>query len=228
MTFKRINLKALKRPKNICGYKFILMLFLLFSFKINSQDCFSDCLKRLKIGQDTMFRSMDQIKKNVEDSLFSPLSVNKNIIKNLIGCQFPNTPLRSVNDKTISISKFKNKPVFIHFWFTSCRPCIAEIETINSLQKEFEGKAYFLAINTDDMLTLKEFLKEHKYNSYQTNISKNKAMNDFCVIGGYPTCIILDSHNKVSAIWSGGNINPLEQKDFYLQVKKELENNLSD
>ena len=207
--------------------RFLFIILILIGNRIYSQDCFSDCLKRLKIGQDTIFRSTEQIKKNVEDSLFSPLTVNKKIMNDLIGCQFPNTILRAVNEKTISISKFKGKPVFIHFWFTTCPPCLAEIETINTLQKEFEGKAYFLAINTDDIVTLKEFLKEHKYNSLQTCISRDKAMKDFCVISGYPTCLILDKQNKVSAVWSGGSINPQEQKGFYFQVKKELENNLS-
>lgn len=200
-----------------------LFVLLFISGVIKSQDCFNNCLQRLKTGQDTLFSTIVSTKKAVEDSVFSPLEVNRIIINSLIGCQFPQTPLRSIDEKTLTVAQFKGKPVFIHFWFTSCPPCVAEIETLNELNKEFSNKAYFLAVNTDDMSTLKEFLKEHPYNSIQLNISREKAMNSFCLIGGYPTCIILNADNKVSSIWSGGNSDSLRQKDFYLKVKSEIQ-----
>jgi thiol-disulfide isomerase/thioredoxin len=179
-----------------------------------SQNCFANCSERLNKSVDTL--TADQMRAKLKEP--DPLSANYKILNDLKGCEFPQSSLKTVDGKSITIKDFKGKPVFVTFWFTSCSSCISEIPVINKLIKEYGNTVAFLSINTDDAETLKEFLKSTPYNAQQVVITRERAYQEFCTIGGFPGNIVLDKNGKVEDVWSGG----WKDEEFYNRIKNDL------
>ncbi len=198
----------------------IAAFFILITFLSFSQACFTDCSERLNRSVDTLVTA-DQMKKKIHEA--DPLSANHKILNDLKGCEFPKTKFNNVNGKSISISDFKGKPVFVSFWFTSCATCIAEILSINKLIKEYGNSAVFLSINTDEPETLKEFLGGTPYNAQHGYITREDAYKEFCTIAGFPCNLILDKDGKVFDVWVGGESDPSKKEDFYQRIKKGID-----
>lgn len=57
--------------------------------------------------------------------------------------------LKDVDGKTVSLSTYKGKIIFINFWATWCPPCIAEMPSIQKLYVDYQDKMVFLFVTTD-------------------------------------------------------------------------------
>ncbi len=198
----------------------ILFFFAFTSVGVFAQTCFVDCSERLNRSVDTLLTT-EQMKKKIHET--DPSSANHKILNDLKGCDFPKTQLNTSDGKTISISDFKGKPVFVSFWFSSCAACIAEIPDLNKLVKEYGESAVFLSINTDDIETLKEFLKTTPYNARHAYITREAGYKEFCTIGGFPSNMILDKTGKVVEVWCGGESDPTKKDEFYKRIKTGLD-----
>jgi thiol-disulfide isomerase/thioredoxin len=187
---------------------------------IAQSECFNDCSKRMITEQMIL---MDKKVSSV-DSL---LSVNRRIIENLKGCQFPKTFLNKLDGGNINIDAFQGKLVFIHFWFSSCAPCVAEIPSINKLINEYDNtKVVFLAISNDDRKRIVSFLNTMEFKTIQTYIDQSSMEKYFCIIDGYPMNMLLNKEGKVIDAWTGGSIDATDQNDFYNKIKTLLDANL--
>ena len=160
-------------------------------------------------------------------SIDSLLSVNRRIIGDLKDCSFPKILLNKLDSGTINIDAFQGKLVFIHFWFTSCAPCVAEIPSINKLINEYDNKkVVFLAISNDDRKRLVSFLNNKEFKATQTYIDRSSMEKYFCIIDGYPMNMLLNKEGKVIDVWTGGEIDKTKQDDFYNRIKTLLDANL--
>ena len=56
-----------------------------------------------------------------------------------------------------------NKPVLLNLWATWCPPCIAELPGLIDLKKDYGKKANFIFVTSENIVTVKEFLKKHNY-----------------------------------------------------------------
>lgn len=72
-------------------------------------------------------------------------------------------PLRELDGRLTSLSEFRNKVVFVHFWATWCRPwCVAELPGIQRLYDTLsqEGVEFVLISEDQDEDALRKFLIE--------------------------------------------------------------------
>ena len=69
------------------------------------------------------------------------------------------------NGDTTNLSKFKDKLIFINFWATWCRPCIAEMPSIEKLQNELAGnpKVAIVLVSSEDLTIVKRFIDRTKF-----------------------------------------------------------------
>lgn len=58
-----------------------------------------------------------------------------------------------------------DRPVFVDFWATWCGPCISAAPFIESLAKEYDGKAYVLKVDVDGA---EKLANEYKISSIPT------------------------------------------------------------
>lgn len=67
-----------------------------------------------------------------------------------IGYFAPNFRLPAMDRKDISLASLKGKVVLINFWATWCKPCRAEMPSMEALYKDFKDKKFeILAISSD-------------------------------------------------------------------------------
>lgn len=78
----------------------------------------------------------------------------------------PPFSLPNINGKTVSLSDYKGKWVFVNFWATWCGPCVMEMPMLAKLHDTMKGQKFeMIAINTMEQTTpdlVKKFTKDNK------------------------------------------------------------------
>ncbi|MCO6497914.1 MAG: redoxin family protein [Chitinophagaceae bacterium] len=140
----------------------------------------------------------------------SPFKDIKKIVQERYGYladMLPGKPAVQVVFEDINKEKIKSGPyfegkyVYIDFWATWCKPCIAEIPDLVKLEKEYEGKNIeFVSVSFDDgRPEWEEYLEKEKLTGTQFWMdAKNKALykRQFN-IQLIPRFILLDTEGKI-------------------------------
>jgi len=67
-----------------------------------------------------------------------------------IGNLAPDFQLQDLEEKPVSLSELRGKPVMLNFWSTSCYPCVFEMPYMQEVHEEWSAKGLaLLAINID-------------------------------------------------------------------------------
>ena len=204
-------------------FKILLIILLIQSIsKIYGQSqCFNNCQGRAVV-------EWEKLKARGITSTDSALTINFKILSDLKGCAFPNIELNKLDDGKFTIEELKGNVIFVHFWFTNCATCIAEIPSINNLHHVYENsKVKFLAISFNEKNILEAFSKKHgPFESIQTFIAKKNLEDTFCVLDGYPLNLVLDKKGNVIDAWYEENPDKTKQEAFYKKVKELIDENL--
>src|SRR6218665_1678843 len=136
---------------NLC----FLFLLLIIQTAFAQSDCFTACADRAQT-------QWEQLKARGVTSTDSALLINKAILENLKGCPFPKTKLGNIYGEPLTSDDLKGNVVFVHFWFTSCATCIAEMPAIRQLQTLYAGQPVkFLAVSFNEEEKLLAFFKKY-------------------------------------------------------------------
>lgn len=96
--------------------------------------------------------------------------------------------LSTLDGKSVSLSDYRGKTVFINFWATWCGPCVHEMGDIHALFEHYDSSVVFLMISVDDAS------------------DKNKVKS-FLSTNGYEFTVLLDPYNNVFySIYGDGRI----------------------
>jgi len=103
--------------------------------------------------------------------------------------------LVDLNGKAIPLESFKGKTVFINYWATWCRPCVAEMPSIDEAAKILADEDFvFLAASDEEIEKIGMFTTEYAY-SFQFVHSKTSVFN--LDIMALPTTIIINKAGKI-------------------------------
>src|SRR3990170_2381732 len=82
----------------------------------------------------------------------------------VIGGPAPDFELKDLSKKSMKLSDYKGKVVFLNFWATWCKPCKEEMPSMELLYKAKKGKDFeMLAVSIDrDIAKVEPFVKELK------------------------------------------------------------------
>ncbi|MFH1017326.1 MAG: TlpA disulfide reductase family protein [Pseudomonadota bacterium] len=98
----------------------------------------------------------------------------------------PDFTLKTLDGKTLSLSRFRGKVVFLNFWATWCEPCAAEVATMDELNRALRGSPFvMLSVSMDDdgVKSVDPFLRKN-------------------LKGQLPShAVLLDSNQKVSSAY---------------------------
>jgi len=142
-------------------------------------------------------------------SSFAGLYFSKNISLSLNAPQteiFFNSISKDKNNKSVSLSQFKNRWLLVNFWATWCAPCREEIPELNELFKNNKD-VHLIAIAIDEIGAVNKFLTKTPIN-YESLISNDikgveisKSLgNDRGVL---PFTVLIKPNGKIQEVFFG-------------------------
>jgi peroxiredoxin len=127
----------------------------------------------------------------------------ENIGKFVNGSAAPDFELVDQNGKKVALNDFKGKNIYIDFWATWCKPCVAEIPDLKKLEEKFKDKnIVFLSISLDsqkDIEKWKNFIEKKELGGIQLiaeNAWNSKTVKDY-LVDSIPRFIIIDSEGTL-------------------------------
>ena len=110
--------------------------------------------------------------------------------------------LTDLNNKKWDSKDLRGKTIVINFWFTACKPCIAEMIYLNKLVEENkDSSVVFIAPAPENETQIKKFLKKY---SFEYNITPSST--DFIAsmgIENFPTHLVVDKEGIIRQVFIG-------------------------
>jgi len=133
------------------------------------------------------------------------------------GTKMPAFALKSVHDgKIVDSSSFKGKVLFLTFFGTYCPPCVAEMPSLISLQKEKASAGFSVIGLSLDKISAPEvalFVKKKGVN-YPVLMADLKTTMDFGGIYGIPTAFLVNKQGNVVKRYTGYVEHRVLEKDI--------------
>lgn len=107
--------------------------------------------------------------------------------------------LKDLDGKTVSLSDFKGKIVFIDFWASWCPPCVQSIPAVEGLYKQYADNpnVVFLGINVnEDKQKVIDFVKE-KGITYKVLSGDREVMSKY-KIKSIPSFFVIDKDGNIA------------------------------
>jgi len=117
--------------------------------------------------------------------------------------QAPDFKVTDLTGKSISLSDYKGKVLFLNFWATWCPPCRAEIPDFIEVYGEHKSKGLeILGISLDSKgkETIVAFVDKYKINYpvvLETKNTTEKLIDDYQPGQFIPTTIIIDKQGRI-------------------------------
>jgi peroxiredoxin len=144
-----------------------------------------------------------------------------------VGQPLPAFELPDVQGKLVNSTGLQGKPVVLNLWFTTCSPCIAEMPTLNRIQREkAQSGIVFLAMTFDSQQQVRAFLQKHPY-TYRQVVGAKQYCNQFGT--GFPVTFFVGKDGLIKKVLGGisVNVDPVTHKptsaddtEFYAALKQ--------
>lgn len=106
------------------------------------------------------------------------------------------------SDKSVSLSDFSNKPVFLEFFSPTCPHCINMMPIIEELTKKYGDRIVFILISTPQEDELKKLMNEHNVKAIVL-IDKDLKVFKAYGVRGVPAFFILDRPHNILHTFEG-------------------------
>lgn len=150
--------------------------------------------------------------KNKKTDIKNKLKAEKEFRNELDGSKIGELNFEDLNGKKFNLENLKGKIIVLNFWFTQCKPCVAEFPELNNLkQKYINQEVEFFAVTWDNKETIDKFLINHKLDF--KIVPNGKIIIDKFKIPHYPYNIVIDKDGKIEYINDVLVINVLKKLD---------------
>jgi len=116
----------------------------------------------------------------------------------------PNFTLQSIDGKTVSLSDFKGKMVFLDFWASWCPPCRMSIPAVEDLNAKFLDREDIVVIGInvgENKDAVASFAKQNNM-SYLVLLSNDDVLSKYSITS-IPRFVIIDKDGLIVGSWSG-------------------------
>lgn len=126
-----------------------------------------------------------------------------------VGDCAPDFKVTTQSGQVIELSSLKGKVVFLNFWATWCRPCIAEIPDLEKLNQKLKGQPFemvALSIDTDGQKAIDAFFKKFfngKPPAFPNAIDTGKKISHQYGTFKVPETFIIDKNGKITDKFEG-------------------------
>ncbi|MFZ0820594.1 MAG: TlpA disulfide reductase family protein [Candidatus Acidiferrales bacterium] len=103
-----------------------------------------------------------------------------------------------LNGRPAHLSDFRGKVVVLNFWFSTCPPCLEEIDSLNALHKLIAargGTVLGIDVN-DDEDAYEKFLRQHNV-SFPNYLDASKTIAETYGSSMYPETYIIDPEGRI-------------------------------
>lgn len=160
----------------------------------------------------------------------SKIAENQNTAANVIhsfsklkpGTLAPEFSLTDKNGKTINLTDFKGKYVYLTFWTTWCTSCLQEMKLISNLKKKYGDKITFVSINIDeDPVQMNKFLaKNQKLDWVFLNYSSQKEVKYKYEIKSVPSYFLINPYGNFQQAQALRPTQSIEATFYEIRKKK--------
>ena len=133
---------------------------------------------------------------------FAGLYFSKNITPSLSDSQtevFFNSISKDINNKSVSLSQYKNKWLLVNVWATWCAPCKEEMPSLDALQtnaKLDNLKIFPINIGQEDISKSELFFKELNIQNLEIYFDAPITLAKKFSLRGVPTTILFNKEGK--------------------------------
>lgn len=103
--------------------------------------------------------------------------------------------LTDLSGQPVDLSQFEGKVVFINFWATWCKPCIAEMPSLQRMTQKLKDENIIFLFASDE--TTEEIRQFKNSNNYPMIFVKTESLADMNIMG-LPTTLIFDANGIFS------------------------------
>jgi thiol-disulfide isomerase/thioredoxin len=106
--------------------------------------------------------------------------------------------LQTVRGKTVSLSDYVGKVLFINMWATWCAPCIAEMHTISALRDSLsDTDVEFLLISPEEPRQVRRFLRRFGHIRELPVLVERQRVPEAYGLEALPTSYIIDRNGQI-------------------------------
>jgi thiol-disulfide isomerase/thioredoxin len=154
-----------------------------------------------------------------------PVMSQSEIEKPVIGKPMPDYTFNNVThykSKSVSISSFRGKWLFLDFWSNGCGACIKSFPALNDFQKEFRGQLNWVLVGRNDL----EFQTDFK--AIERLYEKRRAKQGLELISAYdsvlfnrwnipfvPCIYVIDPQGTLKYITDGQSFSSQSLRDLF-------------
>lgn len=136
------------------------------------------------------------------------------------GAPAPALAAFDLHGKDASLDSWKGKGVYLNFWSASCGGCLAEMDTLQALSKQYGDNVVVVAVNTDpDSVDIRALLAKHQITYPVLRDQLNITQERYQVIGT-PTSVMIDRQGRVLDLHQGAR-KPAELQETFVQLARQ-------
>ncbi|MEJ5996265.1 TlpA disulfide reductase family protein [Pedobacter sp. Du54] len=197
----------------------------------------SDSLLKDKLIANFFYLYVNQLK-NMDSLIHDALTkVNLKEVKQILskysrladGAKAYNFSLTNIFGKTVQLTDFKGKIVFIDFWFTGCAPCRLfyqnQLKDVEELYKA-NNNIVFITISIDKNFELwkksvasGDYTSNDVINLYTSNLGKEHPIISYYGIKSYPHPMLIDKNGN---LFRTNSFSEIREKDLLIKTIEQL------
>jgi peroxiredoxin len=111
-----------------------------------------------------------------------------------LGYPAPDFRLNDLNNKSVSLSGYLGKVVFLNFWATTCPPCVEEMPHFQALFQDWSARDDVVILTIDigeDAGLVRNFMQSHQY-SFPVLLDTQLKVAEEYRIQYTPTSLVVD------------------------------------
>jgi cytochrome oxidase Cu insertion factor (SCO1/SenC/PrrC family) len=131
--------------------------------------------------------------------------------------EMPPFSLPDLAGKRVTSDSLRGKPTLMSFFFSTCKPCILEVEPLNRFAAS-RPQMNFLAVTFDEAEEARQFVK--RFGVKWQVVPDARDFVDRVRVKQFPTLALFDASGRLLGIKKGGASDALEAANVEPQVKR--------